>query len=320
MKNSLIFTFLAFIVMLSVNPAYPFMVDSTRTRVNIMVDKDKYFYPDLHIAAHWSDSERLYSGIGFEKSTQYEDKPIPGFGESRISSTTDENRANLTLIGIKSTNSKEPGSGYTLRLLSEYTDVNRKDFGYFQYQPDDDGPWVATDNQVEITYIRPGIGSAFWYNAFEGKIKITAAANLYPSAWLDAKQKTVAKPLVDKETNHKSSEFQKPGGSIGIDISVAAGLGLELVFSASYDHLPMKYTLSALEFDELNQVFIFTPREYDTTEKRTVWEIKLQFPNQIASMRPLIGFRSEQIKTDGNDNLNETKTKGYSILGLEGNF
>ncbi len=294
---------------------YASKINTKQIKITVM-DKNMdayYFIP-------WNENESKYSGIGFKKTVEYEDKPITGFKESRIASTTEENVGTINFLCMNSGFKTCSGSGYSLGLISEYSDIRRKDFGYFQYKPDDNGPWVATDNQVDIFMVRPGFNGALWVNAFDGRFKALAGANVYPSAWIDVKQDTRAKPLADENGRISNAEFQKPGAAVAIDMDIDTGWGFHLTGSVFYEHLPMKYKVSALTADIAQDVFLFTPQNISLTEKTFYYEFKVRLSKDIYSLHPTIGIRSETLKTDGNVDLPDSRNSHNTIFGLEGKF
>lgn len=305
-------------------------VNTRTTKVNMLFDEDQNINPDLYIPLSWNSSDSFISGVGFHKNETNYNHSITGFDESRINGSIKEDRISVMILNWnsgrpeKQVKMNKSWTNYSLGLVAEYMDIQRNESGYFHYNPDDNGPWVALDNRVNIKFFQPGVYGSLEFQTYPQNIietlSITSSAVFAPVSFLSVDQETHAMPIVNHPGKSDASETQNPGYALGLNITLTTSWLVDAILECSYEYLPMKYKLSFLNHNSSSNTFSFDQRDVENNESTTVVQIKFRIKKKIQSLYPVIGVKYKHVKTDDNAGMNDSETFNYAVLGFEGTF
>lgn len=271
-------------------------------------DASNGFSPSITYPFNWS--ERLYSSIDYQGFKETEVSTLgQGFGESRISTSTDNKIALIRLVGYKM---QLNDTHISLGVDYKNTRINKQEFGFFQLPSD--GTFQTFTNDVGLKVDQMGLSLAA--SKETGRLKYRLSGFVSGSSNLSLNQETRIKPIINSVGTGQSNTSQSTAYKLDFDIQFNVFEAVDLVLTSSLDYLPLDYQLKTLSatgnggYEFINQTI---------SAKQTVVTnlIKLHFNSQTFNGIPLmIGAGTRKIQSELNGGSSNTNNAIF-VLGFE---
>ncbi|RDH80726.1 MAG: hypothetical protein DIZ80_17005 [endosymbiont of Galathealinum brachiosum] len=268
--------------------------------------------PDAFIPYRWD--KHWFSGLGFRSGSSQTNDVIDGFSDSRIGTSTEENRLKINAITY------ERASGITKWSVGfdlEVIDIGKLEFGYFQLPASFGGDYVAFDNEIDITVLKPNFNTDIAWSLLDHNLLMRLGLSFSPISQLDVDQTTRFKPLVPGEGAGTSSMEQDVSYAVSFESVYKTGGSINVGFLADYELLPQKYDLQVLN----SSANAFITETIELEEVTIRFGLRMLFTQTLGGLYPVIGVHLESVDvTDVVKGGSNKETREYIVFGLENRF
>jgi opacity protein-like surface antigen len=263
--------------------------------------------PKGSIFVPYNLTDNIYFGLGFKSEIKEHNKAVKGFANSDNLYKTDDNSANITLVGYKFNSDKQK---YSIALNGEYRTIDKSEDGYAYAG----ATKIDFNNNIDIVSKKLGINAKYSYK-IDDKSFFKLDANVYPYTNIDVTQKTHLS-VVATDGLVNSGKSQDISFNINLkanyNVNDLIGVGAEL----NYDYLPLKYDIQTVKADLSG----WDNTAVDIAEKTTTAVAKVIF-HVVDGISPYVGVGVEKFSTvDNITNSDTTETQTIVKFGLATHF
>ena len=282
--------------------------------------------PDIDLGFLWSES--LSSSFRFMSSQASSVDKIPGFSESRLSTTTDQQLLNFGVLEAM----MEFGEEQTLVLEGGYRsrDVDLLEFGYVHFTPNLGGDWVAFENLVNLKFKNLYFDSLYSYmlDLTTIQLELSTGLRVTPVRSLELKQQIQYKPIVNEEGTSSYSGSLPMSNEYHLSLALTIPELFILKISSNTENNPYNYTYKTLGLSADSSTFILNDSDEEGEEKTTRTNISIISDHSLlmmetmgSTLRFFIGQETVVLVTKDKKRGTMAEEKFENVqLGLSANF